>query len=247
MTDAHTVDGTAIGAAVLRVEDERLLTGRGAYTDDFNVDGQVYAAVARATEAHAEIVSIDLSTVRSMPGVLSVLTGADLRADGLQPLAAQGNPKDVELKNQDGSPIFYPGIELLATDTVRRVGEGIALVVAESDNAAADAAAHIHASYRTRRPVVDPVSALAMDAPRLWREHGSNICVDDRKGDIEAVEDAFGRAHFIAKLEVVNNRVTGVPMEPRAAIGLHDPETDLFTLYAGGQGVNRFQRELSTA
>ena len=119
MTHAHANQGTGIGAAVLRVEDARLLTGRGSYTDDMNLPGQAYAAFVRSEYAHARIRAVDTGKAAAMPGVLAVLTAADLRADGVRPLAAQGNPKDVELKNGGGAPIFYPPIDLLAADKVR--------------------------------------------------------------------------------------------------------------------------------
>ncbi len=138
--DGHVKGGTGIGAAVRRVEDARLLTGRGSYSDDRNLPGQAYAAFARSDVAHAHIRSVETRAAAAMPGVLAVLTAADLRADGIRPLVAQGNPKDVELKNRDGTPVFYPGIELLVADKVRRVGEMVALVVAESAAEARDAA-----------------------------------------------------------------------------------------------------------
>ncbi|MPY73901.1 MAG: molybdopterin-dependent oxidoreductase [Alphaproteobacteria bacterium] len=244
---AHTKQGTGIGAAVLRVEDARLLTGRGSYTDDMNRPGQAYAALVRSDRAHARIAAIGVRAAAAMPGVLAVLTAADLRADGVRPLVAQGNPKDVELKNRDGAPIFYPAIDLLAADKVRRVGEAVALVVAETPVQAHDAAGHVAVAYEALPAVVDPRAALAPDAPRLWDETPGNLCVDDRKGDAAAVAAAFATAAHIARLEVVNNRVSGVPMEPRAAVAEYDTVTGLHTLHAGGQGVNRFQRELSAA
>jgi len=243
---ANPKSDMGIGAAVLRVEDSRLLTGQGCYTDDIDLPGQAYAVLTRSEAAHARILALDIADARTMPGVLAVLTADDLRADRMKPLDARGNPKDVELKNRDGSPIFYPGIDLLVGDRCRRVGEGIALVVAESEAQARDAAERVTVSYEPLSSVVDPVRALSRDAPRLWDERPDNLCVDDRKGDPEAVAAAFAGAALVARLELVNNRVTGVPMEPRAAVGDHDAETGLYTLYAGGQGVNRFQRELST-
>lgn len=247
MADAHGKSGTGIGAAVRRVEDARLLTGRGCYTDDLNLPGQAYAAFVRSDVAHGRILSISASGAAAMPGVLSILTAGDLRADGIRPLVAQGNPKDVELKNRDGSPIYYPAIDLLATDRVRRVGEAVALVVAESEAEALDAADAVTVACDPLPPVVDPVAALAPNAARLWERMPGNLCVDDRKGDPRAVEAAFARAAHVARLEVVNNRVSGVPMEPRAALAEYDEATGLHTLYAGGQGVNRFQRELAAA
>ena len=247
MADARAKQGTGIGAAVLRVEDARLLTGRGFYTDDMNLPGQAYASIVRSEQAHARIHAVDIAEAACLPGVLAVLTAADLRADRIRPLVAQGNPKDVELRNRDGAPIFYPAIDLLATNKVRRVGEAIALVVAETAADARDAAEHVAVAYEPLPAVVDPRVALAAGAPRLWDERQDNLCVDDRKGDAVAVAAAFAKAAHVTRLVLVNNRVSGVPMEPRAAVADYDPASGLHTLYAGGQGVNRFQRELSAA
>ena len=240
-------DSGGIGDPVRRVEDARLLTGQGEYSDDYNLPGQAYAAVARSDRAHARIVSIDVDAAMAMPGVLTVLTGTDYRADGLRPLIAQGNPTDVALKNRDGSPIQYPPIDLLAMDKVRRVGEAVALIIAETPVQARDAAEHIHVDYDPLPAVSEPIAALAPDAPRLWDDAETNLCVDDQKGDVEAVAAAFASAAHVTRLDVINNRVTGVPMEPRAAVGDYNSESGEYFLYAGGQGVNRFQRELSAA
>lgn len=252
MTGSHGAaatdrSATGIGAGVLRVEDHRLLTGRGCFTDDLDLLGQAYAAFVRSHDAHARILAVDSTAAHGRPGVLAVLTAADLRDDGIGPLDARGNPRDVELRNRDGAPIFYPGIELLVGDKIRRVGEAVAMVVAETEAQARDAAERVAVAVDVLPSVVDPVSALADDAPRLWDGQPNNLCVDDRKGDPAAVAAAIEGAAHVVRLEIVNNRVTGVPMEPRAAIGSHDPDTGQYTLYAGGQGVNRFQRELSTA
>jgi carbon-monoxide dehydrogenase large subunit len=183
VADTHAKDGTGIGAAVRRVEDARLLTGRGEFTDDFNLPGQAYAAVVRAAPAHARLRSVETAEAAAMPGVLAVLTAAELRADGVRPLVAQGNPKDVELKNRDGSPVYYPGIDLLAVETVRRAGEAVALVVAETAEQAQDAAERVAVTCDPLPAVVEPHAALAPGAPRLWERAASNLCVDDRKGD----------------------------------------------------------------
>ncbi|MDH3704148.1 MAG: molybdopterin-dependent oxidoreductase, partial [Alphaproteobacteria bacterium] len=236
-----------IGAAVPRFEDARLLSGQGQYSDDLNSPGQAYAAFARTDQAHARIRSIDTSGAADMPGVLAVLTGDDYRADGLKPMPARGNPKDVELINRDGSEIFYPGIDPLVTDKVRRVGEAIALVVADTADRARDAAERITADTAPLPAVVDQVAALRPDAARLWDDRPGNLCIEDHKGDPEAVAAAFAGAAHVVRLELVNNRVTGVPMEPRAAIGEYDADSGLYTLHAGSQGVNPFQRMLSAA
>jgi carbon-monoxide dehydrogenase large subunit len=239
--------GKGIGASIPRFEDHRLLTGAGEYSDDFNRPGQAYAAFARAPHAHARILSVDTKDAAAMPGVLAVLTGADYGADGLNPMIAQGNPKDVELFNRDGSPIYYPRIEPLVTKKVRRVGEAVAMVIAERAEQARDAAERVAVEYEPLPSVVDQVKALAADAPRLWDERPDNLCVDDQKGDVAAVAAAFEAAAHVVRMDLVNNRVSGVPMEPRAAVAEYDEKNSQYTLWAGGQGVNRFQREISAA
>ena len=242
-----TVGGMGIGASIPRYEDARLLTGRGEYSDDFNRPGQAYAAFARAPHAHARIRSIDVSGAMGMAGVIAVLTGHDYRNDGLKPMLAQGNPKDVELRNRDGSPIFYPRIEPLVTDKVRRVGEAVAIVLAETEDQAREAVDQVAVDYEPLPSVVDQRAALEPGAPKVWDDRPGNLCVDDQKGDPQAVEKAFAGAAHVVRLELVNNRVSGVPMEPRSAVAEYDARTGLHTLWAGGQGVNRFQRELAGA
>ncbi len=234
-----------IGEGVHRIEDYRLLTGRGRFSDDCNVEGQRYAAFVRSPHAHAEIRGIDLQSALSMPGVRDVLTGEDYLDDGLNPMPAGGNPKDVELKNRDGSPIQNTPIYPIVTDKVRHIGEIVAMVVAESSALALDAAERIVVDYAPLPAVTGILASLDDDAPVVWDDLGHNLCVDDVKGDAAAVEAAFDAAAHTVRLEIVNNRVTGVPMEPRAAVGDYDAETGQLLLLAGGQGVNRFQRELS--
>ena len=232
-----------IGEHRPRVEDHRLLTGTGEFSDDLNRPGQVYLYVLRAQEAHARIRAIDTMAVQDAPGVLAVLTTDDYLADGLVPIVQYGNPKDVELKNRDGSPLFQTPLYPLAYEKIRRVGEGLAVVVAESLAQAKDAAELIDVETETLAALPHIESATASDAPAIWDEVPNNIIVDDVKGDAAAVDAAFARAAHTVRFETFNNRVTGVPMEPRAAIGEY--ADGAFVLNAGGQGVVRFMNELA--
>ena len=234
-----------IGAHRPRVEDYRLLTGAGEFSDDLNIPGQAYAYVLRAPHAHARIRSVDTAAARRAPGVLAVLAGADYIADGVEPLRHRGNPPDVELKNRSGAPIFQTPVYPVATGKVRRVGEAVVLVVADSLDQAKDAAERLSVDYEVLPAVATIGDAMAEGAPVLWDEVPGNIIVDALKGDVAAVDAAFAGAAHTVRLETFNNRVTGVPMEPRAAIGEYD--AGRFTLNAGGRGVNRFQNELSAA
>ncbi len=180
-----------------------------------------------------------------MPGVLAVLTGADWRSDRLKPMPAWGNPKDVELSNRDGSDIFYTPLYPVAVDRIRRAGEIVAVVVAETEAQARDAAETIEIDCKILDSVIDGVSAMQEGAPQLWDEVPNNLSVDDIKGSEDACDLIFATAPHIVRLETFNQRVTGVPMEPRAALGEYDADRDSFSLEAGGQGVIRFRNELS--
>lgn len=236
-----------VGKSIPRVEDQRLLTGKGEFSDDLNVPGQAYVAIVRAEVAHAWLRGVDTVAAAQAPGVLAVLSGADYLADGIEPLRHRGNPPDVELKNRSGAAIFQTPVYPIVTDKVRRVGEAVAVVVAETPAQAKDAAELVVVRYETLDAVATIEDAIAPDAPVLWEEVPGNVIVDAVKGDKGVVDAAFAAAAHVATLETFNNRVTGVPMEPRAAIGEFDSETEQFTLNAGGQGVNRFQTELSAA
>src|SRR5271155_5402385 len=236
-----------IGDTVRRKEDLRLLTGRGCYTDDVNLPGQVFAAMVRSPHAHARIRGIDVAAARAMPGVLAVLTGADARADGLAripPLTAAGTPPDIVLTNRDGSPVLVAPHHLLPTDRVRHVGTAVAFVIAESVAAAKDAAERIVVEYEPLPAVPGATAAIEKTAPRLYDDL-PNIMIDAEVGDAAATAEAFARAAHVTRLDTWINRVTGVPMEPRAAVGVYDPVGGRYTLYAGSGGIVRQKRELA--
>lgn len=237
---------TGIGASVLRVEDRRLLTGKGQYSDDISRDDQVHAVMVRSEHAHAQLHGVGSGVAAGMPGVLAVLSGADWQNDKLNPMPAWGNPKDVELKNQDGSAIFYTPLYPVAIDRIRKAGEIVAVVVAETEAQARSAAERVRVDCTPLPAVADAPSALADGAPLLWDEVPQNLSVDDSKGNEEACDVAFALARHIVRLETNNQRITGVPMEPRAALAEYDAKTDQFLLEAGGQGVIRFKNELAS-
>ncbi|HEY2532078.1 MAG TPA: xanthine dehydrogenase family protein molybdopterin-binding subunit [Xanthobacteraceae bacterium] len=236
-----------IGHAVRRKEDLRLLTGRGCYSDDFNFPGQVYGVAVRAPHAHALIRAIDAEAARSMPGVLAVLTGEDARADGLKRiphLAAAGTPPDVVLHNRSGAPVPAAPHHILPTDRVRHVGTAVAFVIAESVTAAKDAAEKVVVEYQPLEAVTKATDAVKADAPRLYDDL-PNIMIDAEVGDAAATAAAFARAAHVTRLDTWINRVTGVPMEPRAAVGIYDAASGRYTLYAGSGGIVRQKKELS--
>ncbi|MBM3619480.1 MAG: xanthine dehydrogenase family protein molybdopterin-binding subunit [Alphaproteobacteria bacterium] len=237
-----------IGASLPRFEDVRLLTGRGRYSDDFNLPGQTHAVVLRSPHAHARIVGIDTTRARALPGVLAVLTGAELLADGLRPIPhipTAMSPPDIKLPNTDGSPHRVVRQPVLAIDAARHVGEAVAFVVAETLAIAHDAAELVEVDYHPLPAVSDSARAIAPDAPALWDDRPDNLAVDAEVGARDAVAAAFARATHIVRLDSLIQRVTGVPMEPRAALAAYDATDGTYALYAGGGGVVRPKRELA--
>jgi carbon-monoxide dehydrogenase large subunit len=236
-----------IGSTVRRKEDLRLVTGHGCYSDDFNFTGQVYGAVVRSPHAHALIRSVETAEARTMPGVLAVLTGADALADGLKRiphLAAPGTAPDIVLHNRDGSPVPAAPHLVLSTDRVRHVGAAVAFVVAETVTQAKDAAEKVIVAYEPLPAVTDAKIAVKGSTPRLYDDL-PNIMIDAEVGDAKATDEAFAHAAHVTRLDTWINRVTGVPMEPRAAVGIYDPDTKRYTLYAGSGGIVRQKKEIA--
>src|SRR6266508_2820829 len=238
----------SIGKALPRKEDLRLLTGGGTFSDDFHLPGLTYAIMLRSPHAHARIRAIDTQAARALPGVLAVLTGADAVADGLKPIPHHptplGPPADIALKNRDGSAHGIAPHPILPTDRVRFVGDAVAMVVAESLPAAKDAAERVMIDYEPLQPVTATAAAAQSDAPRLY-EHVSNICIDADVGDAAATAAAFAQAAHVVSLDTWVQRVTGVPLDARAAIGAYDQASGRYTLYAGSGGVVRQKHELA--
>ena len=220
-----------VGQAVTRVEDQRFLTGTGQFTDDVSLPNQAHVHILRSPHAHAEIKRLDTEAAKNAPGVLAVLTGEDVKIDGLGLL-----PCRVALKNRDGSPSYVPPYPVLAQGRVRYVGEEVAAVVAETLDQARDAAELIAIDYDQLRAVVGTDRAVLKKTPRLWADAPDNVCLDWEVGDEKATEAAFARAARIVAVDVVNSRIVVNAMEPRAAVGAYDRSTKNFTLYAQTQG-----------
>ena len=211
-----------IGKPMPRKEDARLTTGKGRFTDDFNLDGQTYVAMVRSPYPHARIVAIDTAKAKAMPGVLGVFTGADCAADSLKPIPHDPLPKtkfDMKLSAAGGAAVFIGPHLLLPADKARHVGEAVAIVVAETKAQAMDGAEAVEVAYEELPFVLHSEDAMRPGAAVLWDEVPDNVLVDTAFGDAEATDRAFaGAAHVVAR-EFHVGRVTGVPMEPRAALG----------------------------
>src|SRR4051794_19515245 len=237
---------TGIGRPVKRREDSRLLTGRGRYSDDLNLPGQAYAVMVRSPHAHALIRSIDTAAARKAPGVLAVLTAAELRADGLKPLPniANNHPADISIKNRDGSPTIRPEQQAIVGPEICHVGEIVACVVATSLAAAKDAAELVGVDYEPLPAVAHSLAAAEPHAPRA-RQDSPNVILDGEVGDPAATEAAFAGATHVVRFETWVQRIAGVPMEPRAAIGEYDAATGRYTLHAGAGGAVSPRRDLA--
>ena len=221
-----------IGQPVPRNEDPILLQGRGRYTDDLALPGQLWAVMVRSPYAHGVIRGIDAAEARQVPGVVGVYTGADLEGHGYGFMKCA-----LPLKNKDGSPLTNIERPSLATDKVRFVGDPVAFVVAETRAAARDGAEAVLLDIDPLPAVTEASAGAAPGAPLLYDHVPGNVVLDFQYGDAAKVEAAFAGAAHVTKLEIRNNRVVVCAMEPRSAIGEYDAATGRYTLHVGSQGV----------
>lgn len=219
-----------IGAKVLRKEDQRFITGKGRYTDDFKVAGMHHAAFVRSPHAHAKINGIDKSGAEGMPGVEAVLDGKQLTGDGIGNLICGWM-----IHSKDGSPMNMGAWSALATEFVRYVGDAVAVVIAETKEQARNAAEAVSVDYDVLDAVVDPVAAMDGGAPQLHPEAANNTIYDWEIGDSSAVDDAIANAAHVTSIDIRNNRLVPNPMEPRAALAQYDEAEEHFTLHTTSQ------------
>jgi carbon-monoxide dehydrogenase large subunit len=220
-----------LSQSVRRVEDPRLLLGRGRYTDDISLDGQAYGVLLRSPHAHARITSLDVSPALAVPGVLAAYTVADLKAEGLGEI-----PCAVPMKNRDGSNRAETPRLALADGVVRHVGDPIAFIVAETPQAARDGAEAVAVDFDVLPSVTDLATATEPGQPQVWDGAPNNICFDWEAGDKAKAEELIAGAAHVTKLTVVNNRIVVASMEPRAAVAAYDAATGRFTLHTNTQG-----------
>src|SRR6266581_3122229 len=223
-----------------RLEDDRMLTGRGRYVSDWNLPGQAYGHFLRSDRAHAEILSVGIENALKSPGVLAVFTGKDIAEAGLKSL-----PAALPVKGRGGMELIHPGRPALAQGRVRFAGDAVALIVAESAVTAQDAAERVEVEYRDLPVVVDAAQALAPGAPLVHDSVPANTVMDFESGDEARTRAAFESAARVVQLEVDISRVVGNPMEPRACLAAFDVASDQYHLYTCTQGVAIMRNQLS--
>src|SRR5690242_20089179 len=219
-----------VGTSVKRKEDYRFITGQGRYTDDLTRPGQTCAAFVRSPHPHAVIRKIDTSDALKVPGVVAVLTGADLEADGVKGLICGWM-----IHSKDGSAMKAGLHPALALKKVRHVGDQLAVVIAETPGAAAAGAEKVVVDYDVLPAVLAPGEAQAAGAPQIHDEAPRNTIFDWHLGDEAKTEAAFASAAHVVDLDIVNNRLVPNAMEPRAAIGEYDAGSGTFTLTTTSQ------------
>ncbi len=215
-----------IGQPVKRVEDKRFITGKGRFTDDIVLPNMTYASFVRSPHAHANIKSIRPDKANTHPGVVAVFTGQDMSADG---------PLSVPSGWQIGEDMKEPPHPPLAVGKVRYVGDGVAVVIAESRAAAKDAAELVEVDYEALPSVTDAAKAIESGAPVIHEEAPDNICFTWEIGDKDATDTAIGGADHVTKLAFVNQRLIANAIEPRSVIGSYDEGRDELTLYTSSQ------------
>ncbi len=224
------MNSEGMGASVARKEDRRFLIGKGRYTDDLQLPGQTAAVFLRSPHAHAAIRSIDATAARKAPGVLAVLTGEDVAADGLG-----GIPCGWQITNKDGSKMVEPPHPALALGKARHAGDPVVMVIAETKAQAKDAAQLVEIDYEPLPAVAHLPAAVASGAPLVWDEGPGNVCFDWHLGDSAATEAEFAKAARVVSIDLVNNRIAPNAIEPRAANGHYDYAEDRYTLYTTSQ------------
>ena len=229
-----------VGQPIRRLEDVRLLTGRGRYQDDQTFDRQTWCVFVRSPHAHALIRSVDTAAAAAAPGVVAIYTGADYANDGI------AMPKaNMPRKKRDGSPMFAPQRPAMVVDRARYVGDTVAMVIAETLAQGKDAAEQVVVDYEPLPAVTNVAAAAEPGAARVWDDNADNISHTTERGDRAATEAAFARAAHVIKRRYVITRVHAQYMEPRGSIGLYEPAEDRYTLYADVNYPHRVRNMLA--
>ncbi len=219
-----------IGARVARKEDKRFITGNGRYVDDMVVPGMKHAAFVRSPHAHADIMNIDVSEAKAMPGVIGVLTGKEIKGDGIGNLICGWM-----IHSKDGSPMKMGAWSPLAVNTVRYVGDAVAIVVADTKSQARDAAEAVEVTYQEKTAVTEAIDALKTGAPQIHPEAEGNLIFDWEIGNALETAAAIKSAVHVTKVTIRNNRLVPNAIEPRAALGHYDKGEDHYTCWTTSQ------------
>lgn len=236
------VESGGIGDEVLRKEDRKFLMGNGRFVGDIRIPGETHAIFVRSPHAHANIDEIDTASAFARPGVLAVLTGADMEANGIGEI-----PFMWIMSNTDGSPMAQPSRWGLARGRVRHVGEPVAVVIAETAAEAQDAADMVVVDYSVLQPVTNSQEALADSAPQLHDEAPGNRIYNWGRGDAAAAEEALARSPNTVSLDIVNNRLVCAAIETRACIAVPDPTGGRTTLYNATQAPHLIRKSVTDA
>ena len=233
-----------IGRRIARKEDHRLLTGRGRFTDDLVEPGTARAVMVRSPHPHARILGVHIATARAMDGVLCVLTAPDIEGK-IGPVPTLARIPPFARLNRDGTAMPDPGQPALATTKARYAGEPVAMVVAETEAQALDAAEAVAVEYEPLPAVTTYEQARAPSTP-VWDDNPRNVTFDREQGDREATDAAFAAAAHVVEVTLANNRVTPVFLEPRSAVASHDSGSDTWTLTLGCQTAHGMRGHLAT-
>jgi aerobic carbon-monoxide dehydrogenase large subunit len=240
MSQRNRPNYQGIGAPLRRVEDRRFLLGRGRFVADIELPGALHCILVRSPHAHARIRKIDTAAATASPDVVAVFTGSDMAADGVLPM----RPLWV-IRSRDGSEMAQPSRYSLARGTVRHVGEPVVAVIAETHGAATDAAERVAIDYEAMAAVSDVRAAQAAGAPRLHEAAPGNVCFRWARGDEAAVRAAFAAAPHKVAVDLVNNRLVGAALEPRAAFASIEPATGRLTLVSATQAPHHIRKQVT--
>src|SRR5271166_2280705 len=240
MDELMTAMKFGVGQPVRRVEDDRLVRGAGRYTSDVAPEGALFAHFVRSPHAHARFAVGDLETARAAPGVKAVYVASDVSHLGDLPCLAP-------TKNSDGTQTPLKPYPVMAKDEAQHVGDIVAMIVADSDFAAKDAAEALAIDWEARPAVADAVETLRPDAAQVFGGAPGNVAYDAHYGDRAKTDEALARAAHVVKIGIVNPRVAANYMEPRGAVGSLDPESGRLTLHVGSQGVHLLRNVLARA
>tara|TARA_B100001250_G_scaffold312165_1_gene274155 strand:+ start:3542 stop:5854 length:2313 start_codon:yes stop_codon:yes gene_type:complete len=230
----------AVGQPVTRIEDARLITGEGSYTDDLKFPNMCYGAFVRSPYAHAKILKIDIEEAKKMPGVIDIFTADNFINDGITHMSVIDF-----LENKDGTPMNASKKPILANEVVRHVGDPVVFIIADSVNEALDASDHVLIEYEELPSNSDTAKALDQNSPKLFEEFSSNCAVDWGIGSDDDWQKVEKEAHHISHVHLINNRIVVNPIEPRSAVSIFESDTNKFIVHVESQGPHAMRERLA--